>query len=129
MHPVNQTPSPRPLSPWEWLPRSLCCLAKPAWFPSSRWAHVASGHRLDVGMCRLLLHEARLRGRAAAVFGLLVTTLMVLVKVVPVVPGHFTRYEWIALGRLGSSGSFSPSTHQARGENRRRGYARRAGFR
>ena len=37
------------------------------------------------------------RGRAAAAFGLLVTTLMVLVKIVPVVPGHFTRYEWMAL--------------------------------
>ena len=37
------------------------------------------------------------RGRAAAAFGLLVTGLMVLVKVVPVVPGHFTRYEWLAL--------------------------------
>src|SRR5262245_27591218 len=35
--------------------------------------------------------------RAAAIFGILVTTLMVLVKVVPLVPGHFTRYEWIAL--------------------------------
>ena len=38
-----------------------------------------------------------LRGRAAAAFGLLVTALMVLVKIVPVVPGHFTRYEWLAL--------------------------------
>jgi len=38
-----------------------------------------------------------LRGRAAAAFGMLVTALMVLVKVVPLVPGHFTRYEWIAL--------------------------------
>jgi amino acid transporter len=38
-----------------------------------------------------------LRGRAAAAFGLLVTGLMVLVKVVPLVPGHFTRYEWMAL--------------------------------
>jgi hypothetical protein len=36
-------------------------------------------------------------GRAAAIFGLLVTVSMVLVKIVPVVPGHFTRYEWIAL--------------------------------
>ncbi len=41
--------------------------------------------------------KPNLRGRAAAAFGLLVTGLMVLVKVVPVVPGHFTRYEWIAL--------------------------------
>jgi hypothetical protein len=38
-----------------------------------------------------------LPGRAAAMFGLLVTSLMVLVKVVPIVPGHFTRYEWMAL--------------------------------
>jgi len=36
-------------------------------------------------------------GRAAAVFGVLVTLLMVLVKVLPLVPGHFTRYEWLAL--------------------------------
>jgi hypothetical protein len=28
---------------------------------------------------------------------MLVTILMVLVKVIPVIPGHFTRYEWIAL--------------------------------
>jgi len=41
--------------------------------------------------------KPNLRGRAAAAFGLLVTALMVLVKIVPVVPGHFTRYEWIAL--------------------------------
>jgi len=41
--------------------------------------------------------KPNLRGRAAAAFGLLVTGLMVLVKVVPVVPGHFTRYEWLAL--------------------------------
>ena len=39
-----------------------------------------------------------LTGRAAAVFGMLVTLLMVLVKVLPLVPGHFTRYEWLALG-------------------------------
>jgi amino acid transporter len=39
-----------------------------------------------------------LTGRTAAVFGMLVTLLMVLVKVLPLVPGHFTRYEWLALG-------------------------------
>lgn len=37
------------------------------------------------------------RGRAAAVFGILVTSMMCLAKVLPMVPGHFTRYEWIAL--------------------------------
>jgi basic amino acid/polyamine antiporter, APA family len=35
--------------------------------------------------------------RAAAIFGLFITSMMVLVKLVPVIPGHFSRYEWIAL--------------------------------
>ena len=35
--------------------------------------------------------------RAAAFFGVLVTALMVLAKLVPFVPGHFTVYEWFAL--------------------------------
>jgi amino acid transporter len=38
-----------------------------------------------------------LKGRLAAGFGLLVTSLMILVKLVPLVPGHFTRYEWMAM--------------------------------
>lgn len=38
-----------------------------------------------------------LAGRAAAIFGISVTSLMILVKVVPIVPGHFTEYEWAAL--------------------------------
>jgi amino acid transporter len=36
--------------------------------------------------------------RAATVFGMLMTALMVLVKIVPIVPGHFTKYEWMAVG-------------------------------
>jgi basic amino acid/polyamine antiporter, APA family len=36
-------------------------------------------------------------GRAAAIFGVMVTVLMVLVKAVPIVPGHFTVYEWMAV--------------------------------
>jgi amino acid transporter len=41
--------------------------------------------------------KPNLAGRAAAAFGMLVTFLMVLVKVLPIVPGHFTLYEWMAL--------------------------------
>ena len=37
------------------------------------------------------------RRRAAGVFGLIVTSVMILLKVVPLVPGHFTSHEWIAL--------------------------------
>jgi len=31
-------------------------------------------------------------------FGLLVAIAMLLMKVVPAIPGHFTVYEWLALG-------------------------------
>jgi amino acid transporter len=37
-------------------------------------------------------------GRAAAVWGLFVTSAMILVKLLPWVPGHFTWHEWVALG-------------------------------
>jgi amino acid transporter len=44
------------------------------------------------------------RQRSAAVFGLIVTSIMILVKLVPVVPGHFTSHEWIALAIWGVLG-------------------------
>jgi len=36
--------------------------------------------------------------RVVAAFGLLVGLAMALMKIVPLVPGHFTVYEWLALG-------------------------------
>jgi APA family basic amino acid/polyamine antiporter len=36
--------------------------------------------------------------KSVAVFGLLVGIAMILMKIVPLVPGHFTIYEWLALG-------------------------------
>jgi amino acid transporter len=42
--------------------------------------------------------DPNLTGRLAAVFGVFVTLVMVLVKLLPIVPGHFTRYEWLAMG-------------------------------
>lgn len=42
--------------------------------------------------------------RTAAAFGILVTLAMVLVKLLPIVPGHFTRYEWFALAIWGILG-------------------------
>ncbi len=47
--------------------------------------------------CYLRL-KPKLLGRVAAIFGLFVTSLMIAIKVLPIIPGHFTRYEWIALG-------------------------------
>jgi amino acid transporter len=50
--------------------------------------------------------------RAAAVFGLLVTSIMILVKVVPLVPGHFTSHEWIALAIWGALGAAIRTSRQ-----------------
>jgi hypothetical protein len=36
--------------------------------------------------------------RAVAWFGLAIGIAMALMKVIPLVPGHFTAYEWLALG-------------------------------
>lgn len=36
--------------------------------------------------------------RAVALFGLLVGISMILMKLIPVIPGHFSVYEWIAFG-------------------------------
>ena len=42
--------------------------------------------------------------RAAAVFGLIVTSVMILVKLLPFVPGHFSWHEWLALAIWGLFG-------------------------
>jgi amino acid transporter len=39
-----------------------------------------------------------LRQRLVAVIGVLIGLSMILMKIVPFVPGHFTKYEWLALG-------------------------------
>lgn len=43
------------------------------------------------------MQRAKLWERAVAGLGLFVATALVLMKVVPVVPGHFSNYEWLAL--------------------------------
>ncbi len=52
-------------------------------------------------------------GRVIAVFGLLVGISMFLMKVVPLVPGHFTVYHWIALGCWVALGAVSVRRHKA----------------
>jgi small ligand-binding sensory domain FIST len=63
--------------------------------------------------CAACLALARARGevmnlsageRAMAWFGLVVGIAMALMKLVPFVPGHFTVYEWLALGVWIASG-------------------------
>jgi basic amino acid/polyamine antiporter, APA family len=44
---------------------------------------------------------------SVAAFGLLVAVAMVLMKLLPAVPGHFSRYEWLALGAWIALGAIS----------------------
>ncbi len=50
--------------------------------------------------------------RAAAVLGLFVTSVMILVKLLPWVPGHFTWHEWVALAMWAALGAAIRATRQ-----------------
>ena len=51
-------------------------------------------------------------GRAAAIFGLLITSSMILVKLLPFVPGHFSWHEWLALGIWAALGVVARASRQ-----------------
>ncbi len=51
-------------------------------------------------------------GRAAAIFGIVVTSAMILVKLIPWIPGHFTWHEWVALAIWGALGAVIRATRR-----------------
>jgi hypothetical protein len=63
------------------------------------WAATCAAY-LRMGRSRTLPGKSKLSGVEwfVAGFGLLVAIVMMLMKVVPAVPGHFTVHEWLALG-------------------------------
>jgi APA family basic amino acid/polyamine antiporter len=63
------------------------------------WAATCAAY-LYMGRAGTLPGRSRLSAveTLVAAFGLLVAIAMMLMKVVPAVPGHFTLYEWLALG-------------------------------
>jgi ethanolamine permease len=72
-------------------------LGEAALLPILNVGAVASAVAWMAGCGSYWCMKPRLRGRMAAGFGMLVTSLIILGKVLPFVPGHFTRYEWLAL--------------------------------
>jgi amino acid transporter len=105
VHPQNQTPSTAIIAVG--LATALAMLLGEAGLvPILEVGAVASALGWMAGCAAYWCMKPGLRGRAAAAFGLLVTTLMVLVKVLPMVPGHFTRYEWVAMGVWAGLGIF-----------------------
>jgi len=96
VHPVNQTPS-RAVIAVGVATAAAMLLGEAGLIPILEVGAVASAVAWMAACASYYCMKPHLSGRLAAIFGLLVTSLMVLVKVVPIVPGHFTRHEWIAL--------------------------------
>jgi APA family basic amino acid/polyamine antiporter len=63
------------------------------------WALTCAAY-LRMGRAGTVPGEPKLSGMEslAAALGLLVAIMMMLMKVVPAIPGHFSAYEWLALG-------------------------------
>lgn len=105
VHEVNRTPSTAIIAVGVATVLTML-LGEAGLVPILEVGAVASGIGWMAGCAAYYCMKPAFLGRSAAVFGLLVTTLMVLVKVVPLVPGHFTRYEWIALVIWAALGAF-----------------------
>ena len=126
VHPRNQTPSKAIIT----VGVATCLamlLGDAGLVPILEVGAVTSAFAWMAACAAYLRMNPSARGRLAAIFGLLVTSLMILAKVVPLVPGHFTRYEWIALAvwiaiglgmkmQAGSRGSVASPAEKARGE-------------
>lgn len=63
------------------------------------WSATCAAY-LHMGRCGSLPASSKLSAVESVVagLGLLVAIAMILMKIVPAIPGHFTAYEWIALG-------------------------------
>ena len=96
VHPVNQTPSSAVMAVGVATALAML-LGEAGLVPILEVGAVASAIGWMSGCVAFYCMKPGSAGRAAAVFGILVTSLMIFVKIVPVIPGHFTRYEWLAL--------------------------------
>jgi len=104
IHPANQTPSTAVIVVGIASALALF-LGEAGLVPILEVGAVASAVGWMAACASFYCMKPSFPGRAACVIGLSATFLMVLVKVVPVVPGHFTRYEWIALALWAALGA------------------------
>jgi basic amino acid/polyamine antiporter, APA family len=97
VHPVNQTPSTAVVCIG--VATALLMLAGESLLvPISEVGSLASALGWMASCAAYLRMRPLSIGRAAATTGLVVTSLMILMKVFPGTPGHFTIHEWLALG-------------------------------
>ena len=106
VHPRNQTPSIAILTVGAGSAIAML-LGEAGLVPILEVGAIASAVGWMAACASYLCMKPVFRGRLAACFGLLVTLAMVGVKVVPLVPGHFTRYEWMAVAIWFALGVFA----------------------
>jgi basic amino acid/polyamine antiporter, APA family len=73
------------------------CLGDAILVPITEVGSMASALGWLATCAAYLRRQSAARERALAVTGMAVAALLVLMKLLPAVPGHFTRYEWLAL--------------------------------
>jgi len=97
VHPQNQTPSVSVV--WIGLATALCMfLGDAILVPVTEVGSVAAAAGWLAACAAFYRIAQSVRQRLAAAFGVTVGLLMILMKVVPAIPGSFSKYEWLALG-------------------------------
>jgi APA family basic amino acid/polyamine antiporter len=109
IHPVNQTPSTAVITVGTGTALAVF-LGEAGLVPILEVGAVACAAGWMAACASYCRMKPAWRSRIPAIAGLLVTSLMVLVKVVPLVPGHFTRYEWLALAIWGGLGTLAAAS-------------------
>ena len=96
IHPRNQTPSVAVV--WVGIATAVCMfLGDAILVPITEVGSVASALGWLATCAAYYQMRPMARQRFIALVGMVLCILMVLMKVVPTVPGHFTSYEWLAL--------------------------------
>jgi amino acid transporter len=96
VHPVNHTPARAVL--WVGIATGACIfLGTSILVPVSEVGSVASAAGWSMACAAYLRLRPPSSDRAVAALGVAVGVMMILMKVVPFVPGHFSVSEWIAL--------------------------------
>ncbi len=103
VHPVNRTPSAAAL--WVGLAAAASMfLGDAILIPVTEVGSVACAFGWLASCAAFCLMRPGIRDLAISVAGVLVGLLLVLIKVLPFVPGHFSAYEYLALGAWGLIG-------------------------
>lgn len=97
VHPRNQTPSVAVI--WVGMATAACMfLGDAILVPISEVGSVASATGWLAACAAYYCMGPPARERLVALVGMMVGLLMILMKVVPAIPGSFSGYEWLALG-------------------------------